>query len=58
MLLANGDYQLIPELEGNISEDTGNIAEDLTEAPNLSSEDIINISDPSPTYKGKCHTRF
>jgi hypothetical protein len=51
--LADGDYQLIPELEGSISEDPGNIIRDLTEAPNPNSEDFINVSDPSPTSEGK-----
>jgi hypothetical protein len=32
--LADGDYQLIPEPEGDISEDPGNVIGDLTEAPN------------------------
>jgi hypothetical protein len=51
--LADGDYQLIPEPEGDISEDPGNIIGDLTEAPNPNSEDFINVSDPSPTSEGK-----
>jgi hypothetical protein len=53
MTLADGDYQLIPEPEGDISEDLGNVIGDLTEAPNPNLEDFINISDPSPTSKGK-----
>jgi hypothetical protein len=52
--LADGDYQLIPELEGDNSEDPGNIIGDITEAPNPGSENFsIDISDPSPTNEGK-----
>jgi hypothetical protein len=54
--LANGDYQLIPKSEGDISEDTGNVIGDLTETPNPNSEDFINVSDPSPTSEGKPRT--
>jgi hypothetical protein len=55
--LADGDYQLILEQEGDISEDPGNVIGDLTEAPNLSSETFsIDISDPSPTSEGKPRT--
>jgi hypothetical protein len=32
--LAGGDYQLIPELEGDNSKDPGNIIGDITEASN------------------------
>jgi hypothetical protein len=39
-----------------ISEDAGNVAEDLTEAPNLSLEEIVNVSDPSLTSEGKPRT--
>jgi hypothetical protein len=39
-----------------ISEAAGNITEELTEAPNLSSEGFINISDPSPASEGKPRT--
>jgi hypothetical protein len=53
--LADGTYELIPEPEQGISEDQVNIAEELTEALNQSSE-IINISDPSPTSEGKPRT--
>jgi hypothetical protein len=42
--LADGDYQLIPEPEGDISEDPGNIIGDLTEAPNPGSETLVLIS--------------
>jgi hypothetical protein len=52
--LADGDYQLIPEPEGDNSEDTGNIIGDITEAPNPGSENFsIGISDTSPTNEGK-----
>jgi hypothetical protein len=55
--LADGDYQLIPEPEGDISEDPGNIIRDLTEAPNPGSETFsVDISDPSPTSEGKPRT--
>jgi hypothetical protein len=55
--LADGDYQLIPEPEGDISEDPGNVTRYLTEAPNPGSETFSSdISDPSPTSKGKLRT--
>jgi hypothetical protein len=55
--LADGDYQLIPEPEGDNSEDPGNIIEDTTEAPNPGSDNFsIDISDPSPTNEGKPRT--
>jgi hypothetical protein len=55
--LADGDYQLVPEPEGDISEDSGNVIGDKTEAPNPGSEVFsINISDPSPTSEGKPQT--
>jgi hypothetical protein len=55
--LADGDYQLIPKLEGDISEDPGNIIGDLTEAPNLGLETFsVDVSDPSPTSEGKPRT--
>jgi hypothetical protein len=53
--LADRTYELISKPEQGISEDQVNIAEELTEAPNQSSE-IINISDPSPTSEGKPRT--
>jgi hypothetical protein len=55
-LLADGDYQILPEPEVEVSEDIGNITEDLTEAPNPSSEEVINIPDPSLTSEGKPRT--
>jgi hypothetical protein len=53
--LADGTYELIPEPEQGISEDQVNVAEELTEAPNQSSE-VIDIRDPSPTEEGKPRT--
>jgi hypothetical protein len=50
--LADGDYQLIPELGEGISEDPGNVTRDLTEALNPSSETFsVDISDPAPPAK-------
>jgi hypothetical protein len=43
MLLADGDYQILPESEVKISEDPGNIIGDLTEAPNQSSEEFVRL---------------
>jgi hypothetical protein len=43
---------LVPEPEQGISEDQVNIAEDLTEAPNQSSE-VVDIPDHSLTQEGK-----
>jgi hypothetical protein len=55
--LADEDYQLIPEPEGNISEDPGNVIGDITEAPNPGLKTFsIDISDPSPTSEGKPRT--
>jgi hypothetical protein len=55
--LADGDYQLIPEPEGDIAEDPRNVIADLTKAPNPGSETFsINISDPSPTSESKLRT--
>jgi hypothetical protein len=55
-LLADGDYQILPESEVEISEDPGNIVGELTEAPNPSSEEFVNVSDFSLTSKGKPRT--
>jgi hypothetical protein len=55
-LLADGDYQVIPEPEVEVSEDIGNITEDLTKAPNPSSEEFINVPDPSLASEGKPRT--
>jgi hypothetical protein len=55
--LADGDYQLIPEPEGDNSEDPEHIIGDITEAPNPSSENFsTDISDTSPTSEGKPRT--
>jgi hypothetical protein len=54
--LADGDYQILPEPEVDISEAAGNITEELTEAPNPSSEEFINTSDPNPASEGKLRT--
>jgi hypothetical protein len=53
--LADGTYELFPEPEQGISEDQVNVAEELTEAPNQSSE-VIDIPDHSPTQEGKPQT--
>jgi hypothetical protein len=50
--LADGNYQLIPEPEGGCSEDPENFVREFSEGPNQSS-DAINLTDPSPTNKGK-----
>jgi hypothetical protein len=55
-LLADGDYQILPESEVEISENLGNIVGELTEAPNPSSEEFVNISDPSLASEGKPRT--
>jgi hypothetical protein len=54
-ILADGTYELILEPEQGISEDQVNIAEELTEAPNQSSE-VFDIPDPSSTQEGKPRT--
>jgi hypothetical protein len=43
-----------------ISEDPGNVVGDLTEAPNPSSEEVVNVSDPSLASEGKprCITQY
>jgi hypothetical protein len=40
MTLADGDYELIPDQEVEVSEDPGNTVGNLTEAPNQSSENF------------------
>jgi hypothetical protein len=55
-LLADGDYQILPEPKVEVSEDIGNITEDLTEAPNPILEEFINVSDPSLASEGKPQT--
>jgi hypothetical protein len=53
--LADGDYELIPEQGVESAEDSRNAVEDLTEAPNQSSE---NFDTPAsnPTQEGKPRT--
>jgi hypothetical protein len=53
--LADGNYQLIPEPEGGCSEDPKNSVREFSEGPNQSS-DVINLTNPSPTNKGKLRT--
>jgi hypothetical protein len=53
--LADGDYELIPEQGVESAEDPGNAVEDLTEAPNQSSENF-NTPAPNPTQEGKPQT--
>jgi hypothetical protein len=57
--LTDGDYELIPDQEVEISEDPGNTVGNLTEAPNQSSE---NFDTPAcnPTQEGKprCITQY
>jgi hypothetical protein len=57
--LADGTYELIPELDEGISEAQVNITEDLSDAPNQGSEDI-DITNPSLTNEGKpwCITQY
>jgi hypothetical protein len=50
--LADGDYELIPEPEVEISEDPGNVVGSLTEAPNQSLENFDTPA-PSPTKEVK-----
>jgi hypothetical protein len=55
--LADGHYKLIPEPEGDNSEDPENIIGDITEAPNPGSGSFnIDISDPNPINEGKPRT--
>jgi hypothetical protein len=56
MLLADRDYQILPETEVEISEDPGNVVGDLTEASNPSSEEFVNVSDPGLVSEGKPQT--
>jgi hypothetical protein len=53
--LADGDYELIPEQGVESAEDPGNAVEDLTEAPNQSSENLDTPA-PNPTQEGKPRT--
>jgi hypothetical protein len=53
--LTDGDYELIPESEVEISEDPGNIVGNLIEALNQSSENFDTPA-PNPTQEGKPRT--
>jgi hypothetical protein len=53
--LADGDYELIPDQGVEISENPGNIVENLTEAPNQSLENFDTPA-PNPTQEGKPRT--
>jgi hypothetical protein len=57
--LADGDYKLIPESEVEISDDPGNVVENLIEAPNQSSENLDTPA-PNPAHEGKpqCITQY
>jgi hypothetical protein len=50
--LADGDYELIPDQAVEVSEDPGKAVEDLTKAPNQSSENS-DTPTPNPTQGGK-----
>jgi hypothetical protein len=52
MTLNDGDYELILEQDQGFSEDPVNVAENLTEAPNQSSE-VPDTPVPNPTQEGK-----
>jgi hypothetical protein len=55
--LADGDYQLLPEPEGDIFEDPRNIIGDITEALNPGLETFsVDIFDPSLSSEGKPRT--
>jgi hypothetical protein len=51
-MLDDGDYELVLGQDQGFSEDPINVAEDLTEAPNQSSE-ASNTAAPNPTQEGK-----
>jgi hypothetical protein len=53
--LADGDYEVISEQGVESAEDPGNAVEDLTEAPNQSSENLDTTA-PNPTQEGKPRT--
>jgi hypothetical protein len=53
--LADGDYELIPDQGVEISEDPGNVVENLTKALNQSSENFDTPA-PYPTQEGKPRT--
>jgi hypothetical protein len=53
--LAHGDYEVISEQGVESSKDPGKAVEDLTEAPNQSSENF-DTTVPNPTQEGKPRT--
>jgi hypothetical protein len=53
--LADGDYELIPDQEVEVSKDPRNTVEGLTEAPNQSLENFDPTA-PNPTQEGKPRT--
>jgi hypothetical protein len=53
--LADGDYELIPDQEVEVSEDPGNTVGDLTEIPNQSSENLDTTA-PNLTQEDKPRT--
>jgi hypothetical protein len=57
--LADGDYELILDQVVEVAEDPENAVENLTEAPNQSSENF-DTSAPNPTQEGKprCITQY
>jgi hypothetical protein len=58
-MLDDGDYELVLEQDQGFSEDSTNVAENLTEAPNQSSE-FSDTPAPNPTQEGKprCTTQY
>jgi hypothetical protein len=55
IILTDGDYELIPEQGVESTEDPGNAVENLTEAPNQSSENF-DAPAPNPIQEGKPRT--
>jgi hypothetical protein len=53
--LVDGDYELIPDQEVEVSEDRKNTVGDLTEIPNQSSENLDTTA-PNLTQEGKPRT--
>jgi hypothetical protein len=51
-MLDDGDYELVLGQDQGFSEDPTNIADNLTEAPNQSSE-VSDTPAPNPTQEGK-----
>jgi hypothetical protein len=51
-MLDDGDYELVLEQDQRFSEDPTNVTENLTEAPNQSSE-VSDTPAPNPTPEGK-----